>query len=94
MEGNYLTAGDLALIENRRGWGYDGGCYGHGYGHKNGMAATGIGLAGCFNYCKYMNFTTEILRFAIYICLYYFIFSAALRIRSDKSIKAPFSCNL
>lgn len=46
MEGNYLTAGDLALIENRRGWGYDGGCYGgHGYGHKNGMAATGIGLA-------------------------------------------------
>ena len=37
MEGNYLTAGDLALIENRRGYGYgDGyghyGCYGHGKG--------------------------------------------------------------
>lgn len=49
MEGNYLTAGDLALIENRRGWNYGGyygdGCgYGH-YGHRNGMAATGIGLA-------------------------------------------------
>ena len=27
MEGNYLTAGDLALIENRRGYGY-----GDGYG--------------------------------------------------------------
>ena len=27
MEGNYLTAGDLALIENRRGYGYgDGYC--------------------------------------------------------------------
>ena len=48
MEGNYLTAGDLALIENRRGWNYcpyGDGC-GHGYGHnRNGMAATGIGLA-------------------------------------------------
>ena len=47
MEGNYLTAGDLALIENRRGWNYGpygDGC-GHGYGHnRNGMAATGIGL--------------------------------------------------
>lgn len=46
MEGNYLTAGELALIDQRRGYGYgyDGGC---GYGHK-GMsrgAATGIGLA-------------------------------------------------
>lgn len=41
MDGNYLTAGDLALIENRRGYGYDGG-----YCHKGsrGMAATGIGL--------------------------------------------------
>lgn len=50
MEGNngYLTSGDLALIENRRGWNYGpygDGC-GHGYGYKrgNGMAATGIGL--------------------------------------------------
>lgn len=45
MEGNYLTAGDLALIENRRGYGYG---YGDGYGcHQGGrgMAATGIGLA-------------------------------------------------
>ena len=45
MEGNYLTSGDLALIENRRGYGYG---YGDGYGcHKGsrGMAATGIGLA-------------------------------------------------
>ena len=25
MEGNYLTAGDLALIENRRGYGYGDG---------------------------------------------------------------------
>lgn len=45
MEGNYLTAGDLALIENRRGWGYDGGCYHHDYRQRNGMAATGVGLA-------------------------------------------------
>ena len=49
MDGNYLTAGDLALIENRRGYGYgngygDCGC-GYGYGHNRGMAATGIGLA-------------------------------------------------
>lgn len=38
MDGNYLTSGDLALIEGRRG--YDG------YSHKSGrgMAATGIGL--------------------------------------------------
>lgn len=45
MEGNYLTSGDLALIENRRGYGYG---YGDGCGfHKGGrgMAATGIGLA-------------------------------------------------
>ena len=46
MEGNYLTAGDLALLENRRGYGY-----GYGYdccnpcGHGRGMATTGIGLA-------------------------------------------------
>ena len=49
MDGNYLTAGDLALIENRRGYGYGNG-YGEcgcgcGYGHNRGMAATGIGLA-------------------------------------------------
>lgn len=44
MEGNYLTSGDLALIENRRGYGYGDG---YGYHHKSGrgMAATGIGLA-------------------------------------------------
>ena len=44
---NYLTSGDLALIENRRGWNngcYYGGDYGH-YHQRNGMAATGIGLA-------------------------------------------------
>ena len=44
---NYLTAGDLALIENRRGWNngcYYGGDYGH-YHQRSGMAATGIGLA-------------------------------------------------
>lgn len=40
--GDSLTAGDLALIENRRGYG-DG--YGCGYGHHGrGMAATGIAL--------------------------------------------------
>ena len=49
MEGNYLTSGDLALIENRRGWNYGpygDGC-GHGYGYcrsGNGMGATAIGL--------------------------------------------------
>lgn len=44
---NYLTAGDLALIENRRGFGYGynyDGC-GYGYGHRSGAATTGIGLA-------------------------------------------------
>ena len=43
MEGNYLTAGDLALIENRRGY-YD---HDGGYCRRDGrgMAATGIGLA-------------------------------------------------
>lgn len=48
---NYLTAGDLALIENRRGYGYGSGygecgcgC-GYGYHRRDGMAATGIGLA-------------------------------------------------
>lgn len=46
MEGNYLTAGELALIDQRRGYGYDGGC-GYGYGHHKGaygVATTGIGL--------------------------------------------------
>ena len=44
---NYLTSGDLALIENRRGnYGYvDGCCGGYGYHRRDGMAATGIGLA-------------------------------------------------
>ena len=45
MDGtNFLTSGDLASIENRRGYGYGYNECGH-YGHnKNGMAATGIGL--------------------------------------------------
>lgn len=38
MDGNYLTSGDLALIEGHRG--YDGYCHKSG----RGMAATGIGL--------------------------------------------------
>ena len=45
---NYLTAGDLALIENRRNYGYGDGCgcgCGYDYRHRDGMAATGIGLA-------------------------------------------------
>ena len=44
---NYLTSGDLALVENRRGnYGYmDGCCGGYGYHRRDGMAATGIGLA-------------------------------------------------
>ena len=45
---NYLTSGDLALIENRRNYGYGEGCgcgCGYGYRHRDGMAATGIGLA-------------------------------------------------
>lgn len=46
---NYLTSGDLALIENRRGnYGYMDGCgcsCGYGYNRRDGMAATGIGLA-------------------------------------------------
>ena len=44
---NYLTSGDLALIENRRGnYGYmDGCCGGYGYHRRDGMAAAGIGLA-------------------------------------------------
>ena len=49
---NYLTSGDLALIENRRGYGYDCGCGcgygGYHYGSHKGMAATGIGLAAGF----------------------------------------------
>ena len=44
MEGNYLTSGDLALMESRRYYG-GGDYYGHGHGHGKGMAATGIGLA-------------------------------------------------
>lgn len=40
MDGNYLTPGDLALIENRRGY-----CGDYYHGHRgNGMAATGIGI--------------------------------------------------
>ena len=44
MEGNYLTAGDLALLENRRGYGYGYDCC-NPCGHSKGMATTGIGLA-------------------------------------------------
>lgn len=44
MEGNYLTAGDLALIENRRGYGYGDG-YGYGYHKRDNAGVTGIGLA-------------------------------------------------
>lgn len=44
MEGNYLTAGELALIDQRRGYNYDGCGYGYHKGGR-GMAATGIGLA-------------------------------------------------
>ena len=47
MEGNYLTAGELALIDQRRGYGYGHDGYGYGY-HRRGVsggAATGIGLA-------------------------------------------------
>lgn len=43
MEGNYLTAGDLALIEQHRG--YDGYDCGHRKGGAYGAATTGIGLA-------------------------------------------------
>lgn len=47
MEGNYLTAGELALIDQRRGYGYGYGDCGYGYGHRGKMsagAATGIAL--------------------------------------------------
>lgn len=42
MEGNYLTAGELALIDQHKGYDYD--C-GHRRGGTYGAAATGIGLA-------------------------------------------------
>lgn len=45
MEPNgYLTAGELALIENRRGYNYYNDCGYHGNSHRNGIAATGLGL--------------------------------------------------
>ena len=41
MEGmDYLTKGDLALYENRSGYGY-----GHCYHKRDGIATTGVGLA-------------------------------------------------
>lgn len=43
MEGNYLTAGDLALYEQRRygyGYGYEGG-----YGHHDRKRASGTAIA-------------------------------------------------
>lgn len=49
MEGNYLTSGDLAMWDTARtsrAGNYYGDGYGCGYGHRrDGMAATGIGLA-------------------------------------------------
>lgn len=49
MEGNYLTAGDLALYEQRKyGYGYDG-CYnGNHYDRKraSGTAITAVAIAG------------------------------------------------
>ena len=50
MEGNYLTAGDLALLENRRGYGYGYDCC-NPCGHSKGMATTGIGLAAGLGGC-------------------------------------------
>lgn len=46
MEGNYLTSGDLALFSEAK-YGRMGGYEGCGYGYhrRDGMAATGIGLA-------------------------------------------------
>lgn len=49
MEGNYLTAGDLALYEQRK-YGYGDG-YGYGYGYHNkkrasGTAITAVAIAG------------------------------------------------
>lgn len=46
MEGNYLTSGDLAMWEVRnRNYGYPCDGYGHGCNyHRNGIAATGLGL--------------------------------------------------
>lgn len=45
MEGNYLTAGELALIDQRRGYNNDGYDCGHRRGGAYGAATTGIGLA-------------------------------------------------
>ena len=52
MEGNYLTSGDLAMWDTARtsrAGNWYGGCgecgYGHYGYHRNGMAATGVGLA-------------------------------------------------
>lgn len=48
MEGNYLTAGDLALMRTEgRGGYYGDGCGYHGYGHgcyRHGAATTGVAL--------------------------------------------------
>lgn len=41
MEGNYLTAGELALMEQRGGRGYDWDCH----RKSNATATTGVGLA-------------------------------------------------
>lgn len=43
MEGNYLTAGELALIDQRRGYGYD--YDGYHQRRKDGTATTGVALA-------------------------------------------------
>lgn len=47
MEGNYLTAGELALIEQRRGYGYGYDGYGcHDRKRASGAAITGVVLGG------------------------------------------------
>lgn len=49
MEGNYLTAGDLALYEQRRygyGYGYEGGYGHHDRKRASGTAITAVAIAG------------------------------------------------
>lgn len=45
MEGNYLTAGELALIDQRRGYNYDNYCH-HDKKRASGAAITGVVLGG------------------------------------------------
>ena len=49
MEGNFISAGDLALYEQRRygyGYGYEGGYGHHGRKRASGAAITAVALAG------------------------------------------------